>query len=306
MGDILDLSSVCWAREPASSGVTDETSAIFVNGRSRDDNVVLLVSGPAFPDAVEKDVARAKAIADLLDDVSASHVIRPRLVGRWGAQSYAVLPRLKPMSPWRAVRYARRRRLAPQISAWLAQIARATMRTYADPGDYAAYFIAPLASIADDPDFSGRTRDAAGRYLAHVEAHRPELFTVAQHRDLWIGNIFFRLRTETTGFGARGDFCVIDWGGARVDGYPAGDMLHFTGSVFRRGSRRADRVVWDYAERVGLTPFEMGLYAALGVGSLGLDLDQFPKARYIELAEDVFFRSARLGFDPKTVSPDPS
>ncbi len=63
LGDTLDVSTLRWIRPPDGGKLVDSTLPFFVDGRNARDNIVLLVSNQAFPDAVAEDMERFRQAA---------------------------------------------------------------------------------------------------------------------------------------------------------------------------------------------------------------------------------------------------
>ena len=300
LGDTLVLSTRRWITQPPGDGaVRDATLALYIDGKQGADDVVLLISNPAFPGAVGDDVAQAREIAEQASPDIARHIIAPAATGRFEGQRWAAFARLSPVSTNRAVRVMQKARAAQRILPWLVGLAQDTRDLRAAPSAYEAHFIAPLTTLAEDPDLSDALRHMAQTCRAKVEAQRPALFTVAQHGDFWIGNIMFARRRWPDHNPALGDFRVIDWRGARTDGYPGTDAIRFFSSLYRPNSPKPHTYLRQYQTQLEISDWDMMLYGMLGLGQLGQALDQFPKENYRLLCEETFsFLKAYLGALP--------
>ncbi|MCB1339078.1 MAG: phosphotransferase [Maritimibacter sp.] len=284
----IDLTTLRWTREPGKRDVEDQTYSVYIDGHDPRDGVVLLVSNPDFPNAVRDGVVQASAVSGLLSPETAGHVITPCDSGQWGEQTWAAFPKFTPMSDSRLIGYAQKIRFAPRVADWLAEVARETRKEHAAPAKYGELFIAPLRYLCDADDLSPALRAAACGYLDYVAEIQPRLFTVVEHTDLWLGNMFFARGAGQRWPRLMGDFYVVDWRGARTDGYPAADLLRYCQSIFLHGGSRPGMLLRDYGRHLGIDAFEMGLYVLLSIGRLGMNLDQFPRAKYIELSSDLF------------------
>ena len=281
LGDSLRTSSARPVTRPAGKDrIADATIALFADGLKRENDVVILISNPDYPHVVREDTDKARAIAAHLDPATRRHIAMPVTSGIHGNQSYAAFARLSTISRNRLVRFVQKTRLSPQIAAWLAELGRQTRIQRTGSEDYTRYFEVPLQSLRDDTGVNTELRDFAGRCLAHVTKTRPGLITVAEHGDFWNGNILFASRLD--------DFRVIDWRGSRQDGYPCADLLRFCFSLFKIGSRVPKTLLARYAKEMDIETSHLGLYVALSLGYRGMNLDHFPRARYLAHCERIF------------------
>jgi len=210
-----------------------------------------------------------------------SRIAAPVNEGKFGEQTYAAFSRLSPLSDFRLVRALQKHRAARRILPWMVEIARETKQHRDGPLDFERYFVNPLVALCNDKDLSDRVRDRAAEYLRFVRTRKTNLFTAVQHGDFWIGNVFFERRVLPNINPSLGDFSVIDWRGARLDGYPCIDWMRLCSSLFRDGSSRNNELVSAYINALGISALEFQAYCFLALGRLGDELDQFPKERYI-------------------------
>lgn len=289
LGDCLQPATTRWITgPPAQDAVRDATYAFYVDGRMRAQDMVLLVSGPAFPEAVGEDGARARQVADRVSAGVAGHIATPLATGRFEGQSWAAFARLSPMASWRGARMLQKPRIAGPVLDWLAQLARETQQPETTAAGYEARFVHPLEVLALDHDLSDPLRRFAQDCRDRLLRDRPALVTVVQHGDFWVGNILFRRRRWPTFNPALGDFCVIDWRGARLDGYPCADAIRLISSLYRVNAPQTGAFLDRYLKALALAEADMALYSLLSLGQLGENLDQFPKARYCQLCEETY------------------
>ena len=282
VGDTLELSTTRWISRPiGKEEVKDATLAFYVDGKRRTDDIVLLISNFSFPGVVEADVAQAREIATQVSRDVARHIAAPVNEGRFGKQTYAAFSRLSPVSNLRLVRALQKNRAASKILPWTVKLAEET-RQYRDASpDFERYFVDPLERLHDDEALSDKVRERAVEYLGFVRNREANLFTTVQHGDFWIGNVFFERRIFEDINPSLGDFSIIDWRGARLDGYPCIDWMRFCSSMFRTGSGTNDRLIHAYIDALGISTYEYKVYCFLALGRLGGELDHFPKERYV-------------------------
>ena len=263
----------------------DASLAVYVDGKSRSDDIVLLIANAAFPDTVAEDVAHARHIKTQVSPHVGRHIVTPVYEGRFEGQSFAAFSRLSPLSDHRVIRRFQKSKAANGILPWIIALARETRKTYETPADYQRSFIHPLERLAGDPDLPSPVRDRATQYLAHLDQGDLPLFTTAQHGDFWCGNVLFDRRRFAALNPRLGGFSVIDWRTACVDGYPCFDWMRFCVSLFRIGSLQNDRLMSRYREALQISSFDCHLYCLMALGRLGDDLDHFPKDKFGSLCD---------------------
>lgn len=286
LGDVLEVASTRWIRRPiGKEAVKDATLAFYVDGKRRTDDIVILISNASFPSVVQDDVSLAREIGMRVSQSVGSHIVAPLVEGKFGKQTYAAFSRLSPLSDFRFVRAFQKHRAAKEILPWIVELAKET-KTYPNSSkDLECYFIRPLVTLRDDSALSVAVRDRAIEYLDLVRSGVVKLFTSAQHGDFWIGNVFFERRVLSSINPALGDFTVIDWRGARLDGYPCLDWMRLCSSLFKTGASCNDRLISAYCSGIGVSALEFQMYCFLGLGKLGEELDQFPKERYVAMCD---------------------
>lgn len=295
LGGVLKLDSLRWSRPPSEALVVDATLALLIDGHRARDHSVLLVSNPQFPNAISEAVSHAKSVAERLNPDTASHVMLPRCTGRHEGQSYALYSRLTPMSDNRLLRLVQKNVAAPRVARWLQDVALQSRQTALTPERVETVFRAPLNSLQEEPELPDTLRRFAGGALDRIEQDNSHLFTIIEHADFWYGNALFDPALIP---GVTGTFRVIDWGGARLDGYAGIDLLRYCRSCFRPGARQTRHLMSGYLAALDIPQQEAGLHPMAALGRLGLNLDQFPKARYIALAQDIFALLTENGLIP--------
>ncbi len=277
------------SRDPAIA-VADATLAYLIDGKTTRDSAVLLVSNAAFPNAVADAATRARHLRKHLDAATAHHILMPHESGTHRGQTWGLYPRLEPYSANRALRMVQKKIFIPRLEHWLTDVARQTQRPV-DATTLAARFAAPLERMAADTDLPERVRASATAYGTRLTEHPVRL--VAEHGDFWIGNVMFSRGTLP---GLAQDFFAIDWGGARLDGYPCMDLLRYMMSAYRTGSAAPTGALRTYLKALDMPEHHGALYALASLGHLGQTLDQFPKARYVELTCTIhdYLHSANL------------
>ena len=268
---------------PPDQRVADATSAYLVDGETKDDDCVIIVSPPDFPDAVAQNASGAVIAQSLLGATLGERVGAPLLADRWRGRSYALYPRFSGFSDNRVVRRTQKLWATPAIMSWLQHSYR---QTAVERGteDIENTFLAPLAVLTGDDGIPPVIRDAARAAESAVSGGRVKLVTCLAHNDFWLGNIMFE-RTAIPGMAPFvGQFRVIDWAGCSTDGYPGFDAIRYLLSAFGRNSHR-DQWMNEYCDATNLSQADISVGCFCALGRIGGNLNQFPKARFVDLAQ---------------------
>jgi hypothetical protein len=258
--------------------VADASLVFAIDGMNRRDDVIIVVSNPQFPNTAFEAAVRAKAFRSVLSPKTAEKVLLPLFEGTFETQSYAIYRRLRPLSDVKGFAYFQKRLIANPVVKWLSEVAKETESRPIGRDVVERSFMVPLDYLTNERDLSERPRATALKYLTMVKAQDAELISVAEHGDLWIGNILLeqRLLNKT--------FFVIDWRGSRLDGYPFVDLLRLCMSIGVR-NLKARSLFERYAADAALSGIDPALHCLAALGRIGLNLDQFPKAGYLDLVE---------------------
>lgn len=285
LGGTINTAAVHWIPRPQGKETTrDATLAIYVDGHSRKDDIVVLISNPDFPDAVADDMACAKTASDVVEGEISQHIIRPVSAGNLNGQTYGAFPRLYPMSDNRLLRVFQKRAFAADVIDWLVAFAAQTKNNGSNL-PYIDAFSRPLELLSEDSEAPARVRSATRLSAEFISREQPELFTTAQHGDFGIWNILFGKKPARNWNPVLGQFQIIDWRGMRQDGYPCADLVTFCSSLYRRGASGPSAHIERYIKGLSIPRTEMYLYCLLRLGQIRANLDQFPKPQFYALCE---------------------
>ena len=291
----LDYGTVQLLTEDEHRRVADSPFVFMVDGRDGADDAVVMLSPSDFPCAVSDATARAHAAAQMLEGPTRARVVLPLMEGWHAGRSFAVYTRLAEQSGNRVLRLFQRRMLERYVTAWLKAVATQTVRACGTPAQTVRQFNKPLEHLEAETEMPAAIREHAAQCLARVGAGDIALLACLQHGDLWNRNVLLDPRGNGARNAAAGRFKIIDWGGAKPEGYPVSDVVRYVLSSVR-GRRRAATLVRGYAAQVGLSPFEAGLHCMASQGAIGLDPGEFPKARQVALCTKVFGFLSDFGF----------
>ena len=268
---------------PADRRLADATSAYQINGMTKGDDCIIIVSPPEFPDAVAENTSGSAVARSMLGAVLGEMIGMPLLTDRWHGRSYALFPRLTGFSENPVVLQAQKLWATPTIMSWLQDSFRQTAIERGTK-DIEHSFLAPLSVLSGDDDIPPKIRDAARAAEHAVSGGQVKLVTCLAHNDFWLGNIMFE-RTTIPGMAPfRRQFRVIDWAGCSIDGYPGFDAIRYLLSAYSRNSRR-DRWFNAYCDATNLSRTDIATGCLCALGRIGGNLNQFPKAQFVELSQ---------------------
>lgn len=264
------------ADSPSHALVIDETGRRVA---------VLAVSSPTGPDLVARAVENAARAREVLGPRLGSVVLVPRSAGAHEGLSFALWPWRRPLSDsrWRA--FLEKRRIRPRILAWLQEVARTTSRPAPAPSFESAWR-GPLGSVGRDSGLPDDIRRVADRAFQRLEDGQWQPRFVLEHGDCWMGNALLPIKPGASPEQTCG-FILIDWAGARFDGYPFLDLLRFCKSGGIKGAALR-RETLAHCAILGCAPEDAFSYTAAGFGALGLNLDRFPRDRFHALTRGAF------------------
>ncbi|MES1204672.1 MAG: phosphotransferase [Pseudomonadota bacterium] len=261
--------------------VGDDPAKLLLKDATGRPAAVLFCSRPIAPELIARAVDRSASAKRLLGRRLGRVVLSPIASGAFQGLSYVLFPWRWALSHTPYVRAMQRTLLRPRLFSWLRGVTKQTMR----PTDRnVANFAAALRHTAEDTRLTTSLREAGSEAAAQLAAGQWLPYTVLAHNDLWLGNVLLESRWFWPVSAAAGRLAIIDWGGADPCGYPVYDLVRLADSTHLTGKVLADEVK-AHCEILGCTPRHAKWYLAAALGNLGLHLEYFPEARFLELAE---------------------
>jgi hypothetical protein len=237
---------------PQPHTVADSTHKFLVHlGRSA--QFILIVSNTVSPLLVQRNVARMRMAKTRLSKRVGNAIELPLVEGKYGARSYALWRMRTPLSSNRLRRAIQKELITPVVAQWLAEVATETL--HAGEASESVALIDRLLSV---PELSNEIRASA---------------------DLWLGNI---LKAPTP----RG-FMVIDWAGARSDGFPFFDLVKF-GCSIDASAKEFRQLLENYCQSIHCSPAIALPSVLAGLGQLHQELEYFPEQQFIALCDRKF------------------
>lgn len=263
--------------------VHDSPSKFYLPGVRPENNAVLMISQKAFPDLIDRAVNNSRLARDVLSDQQSAVILEPLNEGRFLGLSYAVWPEHRPLSSFRLIQKFQRMWLEPKCFLWLQCMAKDSMVRNLDKKSVDQYIRSPLECVAANQRLSDNVRSYATKALQNLDTRQWIPITILQHSDFWLGNTLL-LKNGARSSGNKFGFCVIDWGGALIDGVPAFDLVRYCIST-RVSSSRAREELLRYAQTIQIEQRELMYYLICALGLIGMNLEQFPEDRYLKMCE---------------------
>jgi hypothetical protein len=266
----------------SKGGLVDSTEVFMVRDASEKPRAVVVLSPQAAPEMVDRATARARDVAGVVGPVLARRILLPTLSGKLEGRTYAVMPYCERLSSLRPVWWMQRAKVRSVLSDWLHQVTESSLRAVSD-SQVASLYEKPLALLASTAGCSDGLRRAAERASHRLSSGELRPMQVAMHGDVWSGNILVRGRSkDQPRFEDR--LTLIDWAGARTDGYPLYDLVRAAGSLrMKPGALRVELQRHCDLMQCGLEHSTDYLVTALG-GVL-TTIENFPMENFLRMAE---------------------
>jgi hypothetical protein len=268
---------LAWPR--ASNCTPDESFKWRVKDARAGAMAFALVSPPEYPDSVRKGMEKLSGVLSAAPKLVSDVIVPPLTKGDVEGCSYAAFPLLHPLQSNKVLWLLQRARLRPRLMRWLREVALETRTRGNDPAVVARYRAA-LELCESEPCLSGGLRARSASALKRLELGRWSPVSVLMHGDFWRSNIMLR----EPNWLACDRFAVIDWNTAMVDGYPLFDLVRCQASLAIRTDVYR-REILAHSKIVECDPVDTTGYILAGIGNVGLSLDNFPKPRWLNLAE---------------------
>lgn len=269
----------CIPMQVCSDGqaVADSPSRCLVVDQRGRSVGVLFLSNPTSPLLMHRAIQRSRSAREILGRHLKSVVLQPILEGEYDGLSYVMWPRHRILSSRRLLRHVQTRSIASRVLDWLRQVQSQTCAV-ASGHRLVEGYLDPLGRAAVDARFSEFHCCLARRGLQEIDSGTWSPRTVLEHNDFWLGNLLlprgFPVR-RTHPFG----FFVIDWAGARVQGYPFLDLFRFcTSSGASLKLMRSE--VAAHCRILGCGEQHVLPYLMSALIALGSKLEHFPERRY--------------------------
>jgi hypothetical protein len=242
--------------------------------------LVLMYSPAAAPLAAGDAATRSQAAAKALGPQLSGRVALPLLTGKVEGRTYSVQPLLTPLARARLGWWMQRALVRPALLQWLHGALARTARAV-DPTRMNEQYLLPLEAIAEAEDLSVEVRRKATYALDRLQRRRWQPVECLMHGDLWRGNLM--LKRDGTGVAQWAErLTIIDWSGARIDGYPLVDLVRAAESLaLPRGRSRQELL--RHCATLQCEPDDAHGYVLAAVGALALEPEYFPRPSFLHL-----------------------
>ena len=252
--------------------ITDVTTKILVPTPTGPG--FMIVSSDVNPGLVQRGVDNIRLVKARVGVHCASAILSPILCGKIDGRSFAIWERHRPLLSGKGSKRFNRYFYGPRIIDWAYLLCAHSLKPAAN---VPKQFVVPLQAVRDEAAFPKDMRQQAGRALDRLDEWRP--LQCIQHGDFWEGNVL-RSRQD-------GGLFVIDWAGARENGYPVVDILQMLMSI--GCSRRAkDRQIERLCGTLACSRDDLTSYTLAALGYLGANLEYFPVEKYYQISVSVF------------------
>lgn len=269
---------------PLYQGNLADSPRIFVvRVRKERPCAVVLCSPEAAPKIVGRAMHRAVECQKRAGPALGRRIVQPLAQGRIDECTYAVLPYCYPLSDFRPVWYLQRHLLRPALSEWLLQLAAVTVVAPTSP-QLEAHFEKPLAALATLDAASARLRGAARSAMNRLQSGAWSPKHALMHGDVWKNNVMVRapLLGEADRWEDR--LVLIDWAGARVDGYPMFDLVRALRS-FHYSGRDAREQLLLHCDVLGCEPADISSHLCAALAFHYAHLEEWPLPRFLRMSE---------------------
>lgn len=263
------------------SGVPDATAQVLLQDSGGRSAGFVLCSSPPAPEMVTRGVNGASAAKEVLGAELGKVILEPLLVSRWRGLSCVLLPYCAPVDA--KINRLGRWRLSHPMLDWLHGITRHTQALPTE-SDRRKQFEQPLQFLLESEDLArivgGEVDEALGRLQNGTWQPRQ----VLMHGDLHLGNVLLSPPSQGKGSAWQDRLVVIDWGGCDLKGQAIYDLVRLAKSLML-SKRRIRKELLRYAETLSCEMSDLRSYLLAALGQLGMNLDQFPRSRYLQVVE---------------------
>jgi len=277
-------------RPSFKTDVKDSPRIFRVNGISPEYDSIIAISNTSFPNFVNYAVERTSEAANKLSPRLGKHILRPSTTGYAGTQSYAIWPRQQPISNNKFLRRAQLQTINKGVFQWLCDLSKYTQNPVNSGEELNKWYIDPLMFLLRQECISNDIKRITSETLRSIETSVFRPVSVLQHGDFWYGNVLLK-RYWPFSLKSPSYFYVIDWSGANINGYPFIDGLRYFLSIGIGDPALKNRLN-IYSDVTEVKIKEVLYYTCAYIGYLGVNRNEFPLDRYLDLAKKLFRKAS--------------
>lgn len=257
----------------------DATRKFILADQHRQIRGFAIVSSAYDPHTVTRAVESMRLAQAALGERVGRVVPRPLFHGHVDGLSLAVFPYYQSVKNKVLLGRLQLLRIREPLLRWLREVIELTSRAPADDHGVSA-FREPLERIAADSRLSEAVRDRANRALARLNHGDWRPRHVLAHNDLWKGNILLTAQADCPAYG----FKVVDWAGARLNGFGIYDLIRIDESLVL-STRRLGRELSAHCDLLDCDVVDAWGHLLAALGHLSAHLNHFPDAAFVALAQ---------------------
>ncbi len=265
--------------------VKDSTSIFKINGREPRDDSILTLSNNHFPESVYEAIEKVEMITSIVGPRLSNNILRPSSTGIFRNRSYAFWPIKKIISNNKINRKIQIQSVHSQVFQWFCDMSSISRLAINSDVNLSRQYIDPLIFLVDKKYIPKSIKTIANVTLRALDTNNFVPVSVAQHGDLWHGNILLE-KTWPYSLCSPVPFFIIDWGGANVQGYPYVDQLRYLKSI-DKGDRAVAKHLSIYSKCCSLSECDIVNYTCAYAGHLGMNRGEFPIDRYLALVSEM-------------------
>lgn len=256
--------------------VVDDTTKILICDKKHKKVAVLICSFLKYSDLPERNFNYAVQIKKALGPEVGKIVLEPLFYGRKEGVSFAAWPYCTPISSNKVLKYIQLSRLKPVLFKWMKLSTKLTLNN-PDDGELENDFLIPLTNLLKRKELGEIICNEIYLTIKKLNSGIWKPFFVMAHNDLWLNNILLKEKWWK-------EFVLIDWAGGRLKSYAIYDLVRIS-----RDLNIPQKVF--YNELAALCKIleceieDSKSYLLSSLAHLGMNLDQFPENRYLELTK---------------------
>jgi len=256
--------------------VIDDTTKILIFNKKREKIAVLICSYTKYSILPERNLKKSQKIKQFLGLEVSNVIIDPLLYGNKNGISFVVWPYYYPLSRNTLLKNIQFYKIKKPILNWLRELIRLTLKK-PTKREISNRFLIPLQNLHSNYNLSSSIKDEICNSIGRLKNGGWNPFFSLAHNDLWSGNILLKRKNGKEIF-------IIDWGGSSMKSYPINDLS----SVFRRLNYSRKDFVKElkiHSEILNCELEDTKSYLLSSLASLGMNLDQFPEERFLQVVE---------------------
>ena len=254
--------------------VEDATKKYLVFTRAQQAKAFVLVASVKTPQSVKSANEKMHAISEKIGAELTKNLLMPLEISEIDGLSYSISRYFKPLHKNRLLHRLDAWRIRGSLIQWVTDVANIS-QTKANTTEQHESFIQNLQAIASLPSLKQAFKTTALAAIKAIEEGSWQPKFVCAHNDLWLGNV---LNSDES------KFVIIDWDGARVNGYAFYDLVRLA-QALKLSKRTLKPAVSAYCQVMQCNTQQAEYYLISAFASSYLELGGWQQERFIYLLE---------------------